>query len=42
MWEAQFGDFANSAQVIIDNFIVASFEKWQTPNSVVLLLAAWI
>jgi multifunctional 2-oxoglutarate metabolism enzyme len=38
MWEAQFGDFANSAQVIIDNFIVASFEKWQTPNSVVLLL----
>jgi multifunctional 2-oxoglutarate metabolism enzyme len=38
MWEAQFGDFANSAQVIIDNFIVASFEKWQAPNSVVLLL----
>jgi 2-oxoglutarate dehydrogenase complex dehydrogenase (E1) component-like enzyme len=38
MWEAQFGDFANSAQVIIDNFIVASYEKWQTPNSVVLLL----
>jgi 2-oxoglutarate dehydrogenase E1 component len=38
LWEAQFGDFANSAQVIIDNFIVASFEKWQTPNSVVMLL----
>lgn len=38
MWEAQFGDFANSAQVIIDNFIVASYEKWQTPNSTVLLL----
>ncbi len=38
MWEAQFGDFANSAQVIIDNFIVASFEKWQLPNSIVMLL----
>ena len=38
IWEAQFGDFANSAQVIIDNFIVASFEKWQMPNSVVMLL----
>ncbi len=38
MWEAQFGDFSNGAQIIIDNFIVASFEKWQLPNSVVLLL----
>ncbi len=38
IWEAQFGDFANSAQVIIDNFIVASQEKWQIPNSLVLLL----
>ncbi len=38
MWEAQFGDFANGAQVIIDNFIVASYEKWQLPNSLVLLL----
>jgi multifunctional 2-oxoglutarate metabolism enzyme len=38
LWEAQFGDFANAAQVIIDNFIVASYEKWQTPNGVVLLL----
>jgi 2-oxoglutarate dehydrogenase E1 component len=38
IWEAQFGDFANSAQVIIDNFIVASFEKWQIPNSLVMLL----
>lgn len=38
MWEAQFGDFSNSAQVIIDNFIVASYEKWKLRNSVVLLL----
>ncbi len=38
IWEAQFGDFANSAQVIIDNFIVASYEKWKLPNSVVMLL----
>ena len=38
IWEAQFGDFANAAQVVIDNFIVASFEKWQMPNSVVMLL----
>ncbi|HUX60895.1 MAG TPA: multifunctional oxoglutarate decarboxylase/oxoglutarate dehydrogenase thiamine pyrophosphate-binding subunit/dihydrolipoyllysine-residue succinyltransferase subunit [Ignavibacteriaceae bacterium] len=38
MWEAQFGDFANGAQVIIDNFIVASFEKWKLPNRVVMLL----
>ena len=38
IWEAQFGDFANSAQVIIDNFIVASYEKWKLPNSIVMLL----
>lgn len=38
LWEAQFGDFVNCAQVIIDNFIVVSNEKWQVPNNVVLLL----
>jgi len=38
MWEAQFGDFANEAQVMIDNFIVSGETKWGIQTGVTMLL----
>lgn len=38
IWEAQFGDFVNGAQIIVDQYLVAAEDKWKIQNGLVMML----